>query len=201
MSPSVQGPPALCCTLRPAVHHLPDASQPGPACPDADLAAAAAAAATALAPPVIKCPSGQWPPGYSVEDGAWESSNGNGSKGGGAAAFLQRLANASLGVPASAPPPKPLAWHPQDPLLAAVDGGDSLLVFDYTGRLPVLGQGGAGGPAPLPLPPAFALRHELQQAASAVAWRPHGGKCVAVGVAHGVCLWHIGRPPPGSGSR
>lgn len=189
--------------------------QPGPACPDADLAAAAAAQPSSYAP-VVKCPSGQWPPSYSAEDGAWDSKAGSsrrsaggaglrpllaqlvGAAPGSAAACLERL----LGLQQAAPPGAPLAWHPRAPLLAAVDADDCCVqLFDYTGVLPLLGQGGTGGPPPPPLHPSLVLRHELQQQASALAWRPHGGKCLAVGVAHGACLWHIGRPPAGSGSR
>ena len=189
--------------------------QPGPACPDADLAAAAAAHTQAAGyAPVVKCPSGQWPPSFAAEDGSWDSSGGNGSGGpsglrpllqqlarrlpGGAAPRLERL----LGLPAAAPPRgKPLAWHPRQPLLAAAGACDRVHIFDYTGRLPLLGQGGQGGAAPPPLQPLLLLQHEFQQHASVAAWRPHGGKCLAVGVAHGVCLWRIGRPPAGSGSR
>ncbi|KAI7839465.1 hypothetical protein COHA_006733 [Chlorella ohadii] len=115
----------------------------------------------------------------------------------GAAARVERL----LGLAACPPPGAPLAWHPSQPLLAAVGAGGQVQVVDYTGQLPVLGQQGSGSPPPPPLAPALTLQHELQQGAAAAAWRPNGGKCLAVGTAQGVCLWHIGRPPAGSGSR
>lgn len=187
--------------------------QPAPACPDVDLSAAGdAPSAQQLAgyAPVVKCPSGQWPPSYDQADGSWDSgrrgSGGNGLRPllrqlaarlpGGAAVRLERL----LGLQAVAPPGVPLAWHPQQPLLAAVDSCGRVQVFDYAGQVPSLAQG-AGGSAPPPLQPALVLQHDLQQSPGAAAWRPYGGRCLAVGSRHGVCLWHLCRPPAGSGSR
>ena len=197
---------------RPLISLLPPAMpQAGPACPDAHLSAAPAAAGQPAGyAPLIKCPSGQWPPAYHSDDGSWDSSAA-GSSGGlrpllqqlvgrlprGAAARLERL----LGLAPCPPSIAPLAWHPSQPLLAAVGAGGQVQVVDYTGQLPVLGQQGSGAPPPAPLSPTLTLQHELQQGAAAAAWRPNGGKCLAVGTAQGVCLWHIGRPPTGSGSR
>lgn len=174
--------------------------QPGPAAPDADLTYPSAAQPDVF---VAKCPSGQW-----------ESNAVGGSAAAGphslrpllqqlvgalprsASARLERL----LGLMACPPPGRPLAWHPRQPLLAAVEAGSRALIFDYAGHLPLLGQGSSGA-APPPLQPTLDLQHELQQGAAAAAWRPHGGKCLAVGVEQGVCLWHLGRPPAGSGIR
>lgn len=188
----------------------PPCLQLGPACPDANLSTAPAAAGQSSYAPVVKCPSGQWPPSYHSDDGSWDSAAAGGAAGlrpllqqlvnrlpGGAAARLERL----LGLAACPPPGAPLAWHPSQPLLAAVDARGSVQIIDYTGHLPVLGQQGSGGPPPPALAPALTLQHELQQGAAAAAWRPHGSKCLAVGAAQGVCLWHLGRPPPGSGAR
>lgn len=193
----------------------PSLLQAGPACPDADLSAAAAAPPAPYAP-IVKCPNGQWPPSYSADDGAWDSGSRGGSGAGGRGAglrpLLAQLAGAvpgaagaclqrTLGAQQAVQQGAPLAWHHREALLAAVDGGDRVQLVDYAGALPLLGQGATGGPPPPPLRPALSLRHELQQQASALAWRPHGGKCLAVGAAHGVCLWHVGRPPAGSGAR
>lgn len=188
----------------------PACLQPGPAVPDANLSAAAAAGQPSPYAPVVKCPSGQWPPAYHSDDGSWDSAAPGGTGGlrallqqlvgrlpRGAAARLERL----LGLAACPPAGAPLAWHPSQPLLAAVDAGGRVQIVDYSGHLPVLGQHGSGAAAPPPLAPALTLQHELQQGAAAAAWRPHGGKCLAVGAAQGVCLWHLGRPPPGSASR
>lgn len=191
----------------------PPPSQAAPACPDIDLSAAGdAPSAQQLAgyAPVVKCPSGQWPASYDQADGSWDSRRRGGGSGGlrsllrqlaarlpgGAAARLERL----LGLQAAAAPGAPLAWHPQQPLLAAVDGCGRVQVFDYAGRLPSLAHGAGGSPPPA-LQPALVLQHEFQQSPGAAAWRPHGGRCLAVGSQQGVCLWHLGRPPTGSGSR
>lgn len=189
--------------------------QAGPACPDADLSAAAATPANPLGSyaPVAKCPSGQWPPSYDPEEGSWCSESSGASGPSGLRPLLQQLLRplpgrgaaerleALLGLQAGPDPAPALAWHPQQALLAAVEGGGGRVqVFDYSGRLPPLGRGAPLAPPP-PMAAAHVLQHELQQQASAAAWRPNGGKCLAVGAARGVCLWHIGRPPPGSGSR
>ncbi|PSC76031.1 transducin WD40 repeat [Micractinium conductrix] len=187
---------------------------PGPAAPDALLTATADRQQhLAGYAPVVKCPSGQWPTCYDPADGAFTSGSGGTARGGlrpllrqlvrclpgGTAARLER----ALGLAEAASCGAPVAWHPQQPLLAAVDAGGRVQVFDYAGRVPALlgAGGGAGGPAPQALAPSALLAHELQHAPAALAWRPHGGKCLAVGAAQGVCLWHLGRPPPGSGSR
>ena len=192
----------------------PPALQPGPAAPDALLTATADRQQhLAGYAPVVKCPSGQWPTCYDPADGAFTSGSGGTARGGlrpllrqlvrclpgGTAARLER----ALGLAEAASCGAPVAWHPQQPLLAAVDAGGRVQVFDYAGRVPALlgAGGGAGGPAPQALAPSALLAHELQHAPAALAWRPHGGKCLAVGAAQGVCLWHLGRPPPGSGSR
>ncbi|KAL4431177.1 hypothetical protein ABPG75_006433 [Micractinium tetrahymenae] len=182
-----------------------------PACPDIELSAAGDAPGVQQGyAPVVKCPSGQWPPSYDQADGSWDSRRAGSGGGslrsllrqlaarlpGGAAARLERL----LGLQAAEAPGAPLAWHPRQPLLAAVDSCGRVQVFDFAGQLPWLAHGAAGSPPP-PLQPALVLQHEFQQSPGAAAWRPHGGRCLAVGSQHGVCLWHLSRPPIGSGSR
>eukprot|EP00887_Chlorella_sp_A99_P005498 scaffold1.g5498.t1 len=163
---------------------------PGPACPDAHIAAAAAAGPS---PQVhVRCPSGAWPPAFDAEDGAWQSGGGGGS------GPLRRLAGpllgrlgALLGAGLAPPPPLPLEWHPRQLRLAAIDEADGVQIFDYRGQVPHLGQG--QGAAPAPLAPAQVLRHTLQRQARALAWRPNAAATLAVGCAHGVCLWQLGR--------
>lgn len=187
--------------------------QAAPACPDVDLSTAGdtpSAQQLAGHAPVVKSPSGQWPASYDQADGSWDSRRGGGSGHslrsllrqlashlpGGAAARLERL----LGLQAASAPGAPLAWHPRQPLLAAVDGCGRVQVFDFAGQLPSLAQG-AGGSPPHALGPALVLQHEFQQSPGAAAWRPNGGRCLAVGSQQGVCIWHLGRPPAGSGAR
>jgi WD40 repeat protein len=85
-----------------------------------------------------------------------------------------------------------LAWHHQQPLLATIDSqtDSSLQIFDFTDKIPYLGQQTQSSLPPLS--PYITLKHDLQQGAcsGAVAWRPINSTSVAVGCAHGVCLWH-----------
>jgi hypothetical protein len=114
------------------------------------------------------------------------------------AARLERLLLGGV-QPGSLPEQATLAWHPSQALLAALDDSNRIQLYDYSGHLPLLGHG--RGARPPPLQPTQVLQHELQQQASAAAWRPFGGQCLVVGVAHGACLWHIGRPPAGGALR
>ncbi|KAL4853578.1 Aladin [Chlorella vulgaris] len=177
----------------------------GPTCPDIDLTAAAATTTVHA----VKCPNGQWPPSYTADDDDEACDGGRPRRGGlrpllrhlrrlPPAARLERLLLGGV-QPGSLPEQATLAWHPSQALLAALDDSNRIQLYNYSGQLPLLGQGRGGRP-PL-LQPTQVLQHELQQQASAAAWRPFGGQCLVVGVAHGACLWHIGRPPAGGALR
>ena len=71
----------------------------------------------------------------------------------------------------------PVAWHPHRPRLATVD---------RTGR--VLIHAHPAAPPAARAPPSV-LRHSLHAGARALAWRPNAGATLAVGGAHGVCVW------------
>lgn len=165
--------------------------QSGPACPDVDLQAGQRWRAE-LPVGHVRCPGGNYPRNYDADEGSWHTD--------GSSPVLTLLRNVTSCVPALASawaahpaelPPKPLAWHSSQPLLAAVDSTDGVQVFDFTEHMPYLGQ--VQPALPPPLPPAFLLRHKLQCGAAALAWRPNGGKTLAVGCAHGACVWHLGR--------
>jgi hypothetical protein len=151
-----------------------DPAAAGPSCPAA--AAAAAAAPAALPVGAARAPAGAWPPGYDAEEGAWCP---------GAEPAAE---------PAAAAAALPVAWHSTRPLLAAADAAGGVQLFDYEGRVPLLGAShGGGAGAGAPLAPRAALRHPLQRRVAALAWRPAGAPALAAGGAGGVALWRLGR--------
>ena len=187
--PSLRSTPAIVCTL-----------QSGPACPDVYLAATA----QQHHPPAVqvRCPGGQWPPAYDSEETAWRNQQGSSSNS--PSSLLHRLAGLLLawgsGGAVAPLPPRPLTWHPRQLKLAAVNAAaGSVQVYDFSQHMPYLGQGQAARPQPLAA--ALLLRHELQQGARALAWRPNAGMELAVGCTHGVCLWHLGKGGGGGSGR
>jgi WD40 repeat protein len=180
--------------------------QTSPACPDILIQ-------SGLHPTIdpanipVRSPAGVWPQNYTDTDGS-----GNASAGPSLSlqtftkpaldhlkltiSQLRKLAGSRSVTPleeATQQQSSPsLAWHPQQPILATVDTqvDSSLQIFDFTDKIPYLGQQTQSSVPPLS--PSTTLKHELQEGAcsGAVAWRPTSSTTVAVGCSRGVCLWH-----------
>lgn len=148
----------------------------------------------------VRSPSGKWPEDYSTDDQPRTALAALCSNG------LAQLKSLLPDIPKLTPKvasttasqPPSLAWHPREPLLAAIDDDGGAQVFDFSGQIPLLGQSQAS--LPPTLPPALTLRHDLQRStpSSPLAWRPHGGRSLAVGTACGVCLWQADTPSSAS---
>lgn len=177
----------------------PSLVQSAPACPDIDVKPAETSHPD-LAVTVVRCPGGEWPDAYDEDDGTWRTPGASLSL----LSSLKQLRNKAASLPlllqASNAPAhalaKPVAWHFRKDILAAADSSNGVQIYDFTGHVPVLGQ--PLGNVPSPLGPQTVLRHELQRDVCTLQWRPNAGLMLAAGGAHGVCLWHLGKP---SGAR